>query len=130
MRPLQFQQVRVLINSGTIQNKTKTLQSIHAYVYIIYTYIYISMYTYIYIYICIYIIQYICYTCKKPNRIIIVNLRQHLFSRAGGNLGEAQTPADLRRVFVLLCLIANAARAFHEVEALKEIPVMVIRGMV
>ena len=50
MQPLQFQQIKLLINSGTIWDKIEDWQSIHMYTYI------------------------------TPNRIIMVNLRQHQFS--------------------------------------------------
>ena len=54
MQPLQLQQIKLLINSGTIWDKIEDWQSIH---------IYICIYTYI-----------------TPNRIIMVNRKQHQFS--------------------------------------------------
>ena len=58
MQPLQFQQIKLLINSGTIWDKIEDWQSIHMYR--------LAVYTYVYVY--------------NPNRIILVNLRQHQFS--------------------------------------------------
>ena len=50
MQPLQFQQIKLLINSGTIWDKIEDWQSIHMYTYI------------------------------TPNHIIMVNRKQHQYS--------------------------------------------------
>ena len=54
MQPLQFQQIKWLINSGTMWDKIEDWQSTHIYIYI--------------------------HGIYNPNRIIMVNLRQHQFS--------------------------------------------------
>ena len=54
MQPLQFQQIKWLIDSGTMWDKIEDWQSTHIYIYI--------------------------HGIYNPNRIIMVNLRQHQFS--------------------------------------------------